>query len=49
MSIKPIEPSFELKGHQAAVIAVEYAEKSFLGQHILASGSGKIYLYIITT
>lgn len=48
MSIKNIEPLFKLKGHQASVIAVEYAKNSFLGEHILASGSGKIYASILT-
>lgn len=40
MSIKNIQPLYELKGHQASVLAVEYAKKFFLGEHILASGSG---------
>ncbi|KAI8640698.1 WD40-repeat-containing domain protein [Parasitella parasitica] len=39
MSIKSINPLHDLKGHQASVIAVEYSKKSFLGEHLLASGS----------
>lgn len=41
MNIKNIEPLVELKGHQAPVLAVEYIKSSPLGEHILASGSGK--------
>jgi hypothetical protein len=41
MSIKNVQPLFELKGHQASVLTVEYARKSFLGEHVLASGSGE--------
>lgn len=41
MSIEQIEPLCELKGHQAPVLTVEYSGASFLGEHILASGSGK--------
>ncbi|KAI8376254.1 WD40-repeat-containing domain protein [Radiomyces spectabilis] len=29
----------ELKGHQASVCCIEYARQSFLGDHVLASGS----------
>lgn len=56
MRIKNIEPLFQLKGHQASVLAVEYAKTSILGEHILASGSGnkkqalilsKIYLMML--
>lgn len=43
MNVKPIEPLFELKGHQASVLTVEYSKSSFLGEHILASGSGNKY------
>ncbi|KAK4521878.1 Glutathione gamma-glutamylcysteinyltransferase [Mucor velutinosus] len=39
MSIKGIHPLHSLKGHQAAVLTVEYAKNSFLGQDLLASGS----------
>ncbi|KAG2199664.1 hypothetical protein INT47_005189 [Mucor saturninus] len=39
MSIKSITPLFDLKGHEASVLAVEYAKTSLLGEHILASGS----------
>lgn len=40
MSIKGIHPLHSLKGHQAPVLTVEYAKDSFLGQYLLASGSG---------
>ncbi|CEP13338.1 hypothetical protein [Parasitella parasitica] len=39
MSITNINPLHDLKGHQASITAVEYSEKSFLGHHLLVSGS----------
>ncbi|KAI7898169.1 WD40-repeat-containing domain protein [Cokeromyces recurvatus] len=39
MSIKHITPLFELKGHHGPIITVDYADTSFLGNHILATGS----------
>lgn len=45
MSIKGISPLHSLKGHQAPVITVEYAKTSFLGQDLLASGSGTCMIY----
>lgn len=41
-SIEPIQPLYELKGHQAPVLTVEYSGASCLGERILASGSGKV-------
>jgi hypothetical protein len=43
MSIESIKPVYELKGHQASVLTVEYAKDSFLGEQVLASGSGNIF------
>jgi hypothetical protein len=43
MSIESIKPLYELKGHQAPVLTVEYAETSFLGNQVLASGSGNFF------
>ncbi|ORZ08317.1 WD40-repeat-containing domain protein, partial [Absidia repens] len=34
-----LQPSAELKGHQKPVLCVKYAQNTFLGEHILASGS----------
>lgn len=38
-NIEPIQPLHELKGHQAPILTVEYSGASYLGDHILASGS----------
>lgn len=46
MSIESIKPLCELKGHKAPVLAVEYADISFLGNQVLASGSGKLFLFL---
>ncbi|CAO3596263.1 unnamed protein product [Absidia cylindrospora] len=34
-----LQPTAELKGHQKPVLCVKYAQNTFLGEHILASGS----------
>jgi hypothetical protein len=40
MDIEHLTPVTQLKGHRAPVITLRHAKKSFLGDKILASGSG---------
>lgn len=37
MNMKPLH---ELKGHKAPVVTLDYSAKNFIGEHVLASGSG---------
>ncbi|KAL0074693.1 WD40-repeat-containing domain protein [Phycomyces blakesleeanus] len=39
MSTIPLTPIVKLDGHKAPVICLKYAKQSFLGEHLLASGS----------
>lgn len=36
-----LEPTAQLKGHKEAVLCLRHAKESFLGNRVLASGSGK--------
>jgi hypothetical protein len=39
-SMQDWTPLQQLKGHKRSVICLDYSSKSFIGGHLLASGSG---------